>query len=409
MKQSRNGAPSHWTPALVSVLIVASLILSTSMGIRQSLGLFLDPMVKGAGISVATFGLAMAVQNLAWGIGQPAMGALSDRFGGRMVVITAAACFALGLWLMSLGSVLGLFVGGGILIGLAIAGTSHGVLVGILSRIAAPQVRTLAVSILAATGSLGTFLIAPGSQGLLNRIDWQSTLWVLAGLAATMALLALFFRSSRGEAGAANADRPNAIAAVREAVHHPGYVVMTIAFFACGFQLIFVATHLPKFVAICGLSPSVSANAIALIGVFNAIGTLLAGYLGERYGNRLILALIYLLRTMAIACYALLPVSVESTLVFGAAMGFLWLSVIPPVSSLLNKMFGPTNFGALFGVMFLSHQVGAFLGAYLGGLSFELSGSYAIAWTSLVVVGAIAFAIQLTMDDRARPQLSAAA
>jgi len=218
-----------------------------------------------------------------------------------------------------------------------------------------------------------------------------------------MIVMALLFKNSHEHVDGQQGTKPDAVRAVREALRHPGYVAMTIAFFACGFQLIFVATHLPNFIAICGLPPSVSAHAIALIGIFNAIGTLLAGYLGERFGHRLILALIYLLRTFAIAGYAFLPVSVESTLIFGAAIGLLWLGVIPPVSSLLNGMFGPTNFGALFGVMFMSHQIGAFLGAYLGGLSFDMTGGYTIAWSSMIVVGLLAFAIQLSMDDRARP------
>lgn len=379
------------------------------MGIRQSLGLFLDPIVRGSEISVTAFGFTLALQNLAWGFGQPAMGALADKYGGRLVVISSALFFTVGLWLMSQGSALGLFVGGGLLIGLAVAGTSHGVLVGILSRVADPSIRAIAVSILAAAGSLGTFLIAPTSQGLLGSIGWQPTLWVLSGLAATMAILALLFRRANTQVGDDRDSRPDAISAIREALQHPGYVAMTIAFFACGFQLIFVATHLPNFIAICGLPPSVSGHAIALIGIFNAIGTLLAGYLGERFGNRLILALIYLLRTIAIGGYAFLPVSIESTFAFGAAIGLLWLGVIPPVSSLLNGMFGSTNFGALFGVMFMSHQVGAFLGAYLGGLSFDITGDYTVAWSSMIVVGILAFAIQLSMDDRSRPTAPLAA
>lgn len=405
----RDKQPTSWTAAVLVVLITSSLILSMSMGIRQSLGLFLDPIVRGTGVSVTAFGLTLAVQNLAWGFGQPAMGAISDKYGGRVVVIVAAAFFSLGLWLMSLGTTLGLYLGGGVLVGFAVAGTSHGVLVGNLSRITAPKIRPVAVSILAAAGSLGTFLIAPATQGLLSTIDWQATLWILAGLSASMAILALLFSSSKQQPVVKNGQRPDAIAAVKEALHHPGYIAMTIAFFACGFQLIFVATHLPNFIAICGLPPAISAQAIALIGICNAIGTILAGYLGERFGNKLILALIYLFRTVAIALYAFLPVSIESTLAFGAAMGLLWLGVIPPVSSLLNQMFGPTNFGALFGVMFLSHQVGAFLGAYLGGVSFDVTGDYAIAWMSMVIVGVLAFIIQLSMKDRWRPAAPIAA
>lgn len=398
-----------WSPLLILVLVAAGTVLSTSMGIRQSLGLFLGPFTNGTGISVATFGLAMAVQNLAWGFGQPFMGAVADRFGGRMVVVAGAACFALGLWLMTLGTAFGLFLGGGLLIGLAVAATSHGVLVGIISRLASPQVRALAVSILAAVGSLGTFIIAPGTQWSLDAFSWQTTLLILTGIAAAMVLLAAPFRTNRDPASEVPTDKPDAVKAIRQALRHPGYVAMTLAFFACGFQLIFVATHLPNFIAICGLPASLSANAIALIGIFNAIGTLAAGQLGERYGHKLVLAAIYVLRTVAIASYAFLPVSIESTLMFGAAMGLLWLSVIPPVSALINSMFGATNFGALFGVMFFSHQIGAFLGAYLGGLSFDITGDYAIAWASLVVVGAIAATIQYSMDDRPRGSATAEA
>ncbi|MEM8878044.1 MAG: MFS transporter [Pseudomonadota bacterium] len=402
MRENSTKQDKAWSPLLVLVLVASGTILSTSMGIRQSLGLFLGPMAAGTGISIATFGLAMAVQNLAWGIGQPFMGALADRLGGRIVVITGAVCFAAGLWLMSLGTAFGLFVGGGLLIGLAVAATSHGVLVGILSRIAAPQVRALAVSILAAVGSLGTFVIAPGTQWSLDAVSWQTTLLILAGLAATMVVMASAFKANQTPDAQTPADKPDAVRAIKEALRHPGYVAMTVAFFACGFQLIFVATHLPNFIAICGLPASLSANAIALIGIFNAIGTLAAGKLGEMFGHKLVLAAIYVLRTIAIASYAFLPVSIESTLMFGASMGLLWLSVIPPVSALINSMFGATNFGALFGIMFFSHQIGAFLGAYLGGLSFDITGDYAVAWASLVAIGALAAIIQLSMDDRPR-------
>ena len=392
----------HWTSDLMMVLAVAATILSISMGLRQSLGLFMEPMVRAATVSVATFGFAMAVQNLIWGLGQPFMGALSDKYGGKAVIIGAAVLFAAGLALMSAGTMAGLYIGGGLLIGIAVAGASHGVLVGILSRIAAPQIRAVVISILAATGSLGTFVLAPMAQFLIERVNWQNALLIFAGLAATMGGFA-FLLSPRAQSDVVSrAHKANAVAAIRHALSHPGYVGMTIAFFACGFQLIFVATHLPKYIAICGLPPSVGAQAIALIGAFNAVGTLAAGYLGVRYGNRLVLVAIYLMRTLAIGSYISTAPTVESTLLFGAAMGFLWLSVIPPVSGLLNAMFGPTNFGALFGVMFVSHQVGAFLGAWLGGLTYDLSGGYGLAWLSLIAVGGLAAMIQYFMDDAPR-------
>lgn len=396
-----------WPPALILSLIAAGTILSISMGLRQSLGLFMEPMVRGAGVSVAGFGFAMALQNLAWGIGQPFMGALCDRYGGRLVVIAASVLFCAGLYLIGTGSALGLQLGGGLMIGLAVAGTSHGVLVGIISRLAAPAVRGTAIAILAATGSLGTFVLAPTAQALIERWSWQGALGGLAALAAGMAVLAFLFRSGGAEVAPGRApEKPDPRRAISEALADRSFVVSTIAFFACGFQLIFIATHLPKYLAICGLPPSVGAEALALIGICNALGTLVAGYLCQRWGNKTVLALIYLLRTVSIGVFFTLPVSVETTLVFAAAMGLLWLSVVPPVSGLINARFGTANFGVLFGVMFLSHQLGAFLGAWLGGLSFEWSGSYGLAWTSLILVGTLAAMLQFLAGDArpARPQ-----
>lgn len=391
-----------WTPALVISLIAAGTILSLSMGLRQSLGLFMEPMVRGSAVTVATFGFAMAVQNLAWGIGQPFIGAICDRYGGRLVVAGAAVLYCAGLAMMASGGELGLYIGGGLLIGLAVAATSHGVLVGIISRLASPAVRATAVSILAAVGSLGTFLVAPATQVMIEKWNWQTGLAGLAVLAASMTAMALLFRRGAPQA-VTEPPRANARRAIADALSSRSFVITTLAFFACGFQLIFIATHLPNFIAICGLPPVVGAKALGLIGICNAFGTLLAGHLCQRWGNGFVLAMIYLLRTIAIALFFALPVSVETTLIFAAAMGFLWLSVVPPVSGLINGQFGPANFGTLFGVMFLSHQVGAFLGAWLGGLSYQLSGTYSIGWLALVLVGTIAAALQLWAGVQ-RPQ-----
>ncbi len=404
----RNARVGLWTPALILSLVAAGTILSLSMGLRQSLGLYVEPMARGADVTVATFGFAMAIQNLAWGIGQPFMGALCDRYGGRLVVMMAAVLYGIGLFLAMTGSELGLFLGGGLLVGIAVAGTSHGVLVGIVSRLAAPAVRATAISILAAVGSLGTFVIAPAAQAMIDGWSWQISMGGLALLAASMATVALLFRGGKSAVpiSAAIAPQPvNARRAIADALANRTFVISTLAFFACGFQLIFIATHLPNYIGICGLPPSVGAQAIALIGISNAVSTLVAGYLSQRWGNRNVLALIYLLRTLSIAVFFALPVSVETTLVFAAAMGFLWLSVVPPVSGLINGLFGPANFGALFGVMFLSHQVGAFLGAWLGGLSYEWSGSYSAGWISLIVVGTLAALLQLIATSDREPRL----
>ncbi|THV19827.1 MFS transporter [Peteryoungia ipomoeae] len=385
---------ADWTPALLISLVAAGSILSLSMGLRQSLGLFMEPMVRGGAVTVATFGFAMAMQNLAWGIGQPFMGAICDRYGGRLVVAGAAVLYCAGLAMMVSGGALGLYIGGGLLIGLAVAATSHGVLVGIISRLASPAIRATAVSILAAVGSLGTFVVAPATQAIIGRWNWQTALAGLALLAASLTAMAFLFRRNAPRATGAPAS-PNARRAIGQALSNRSFVITTLAFFACGFQLIFIATHLPNFIAICGLPPSVGANALALIGICNAFGTLLAGYLCQRWGNGPVLAMIYLLRTLSIALFFALPVTVETTLIFAAAMGFLWLSVVPPISGIINSLFGPANFGTLFGVMFLSHQIGAFLGAWLGGLSYQISGTYSMGWLALVAVGAMAVVLQL--------------
>ena len=402
-------AAKSWPPILILTLIAAGIILSLSMGMRQSLGLFMEPMLRTTGISVAAFGFAMSLQNLAWGIGQPFMGALCDRYGGRLVIIAASVLYCAGLLLTGTGSLLGLYLGGGLLIGIAVAGTSHGVLVGIISRCASPAVRATAISVLAAIGSLGTFILAPATQFVIGVWSWHIALIGLAVIAASMAGVALLFGRENAEAEMdARRSQIDPRGMIVSALANRTFVVSTVAFFACGFQLIFIATHLPNYLNICGLPPTVGANAIALIGVFNAVGTLVAGYLCHRWGNKNVLALIYLLRTASIAAFLLLPVSTETALVFAAAMGFLWLSVVPPISGLINGLFGPANFGALFGVMFLSHQIGAFLGAWLGGLSYELSGSYFIGWLSLIVVGAIAAMLQLSVSDEPDPAPQAA-
>ncbi len=399
----------NWTIAVIVLMAAAAAVLSTSVGLRQSLGLFMEPMVRGTGISVSAFGLAMAIQNLAWGIGQPFMGGLADRYGGRGVIVVAAFLYAIGLVLMGAGGIAGLLIGGGLLIGLATAGTSFGVIVGEVSRGVSPEIRQTVVSIVAAAGSIGTFILAPVAQEMIEGIGWETGLCIFAGLALAIAMMAMPLKVNGGKAGAAVRSEANAGKAIREAMSHPGFLAMTVAFFACGFQLIFVATHLPNYISICGLPPSVGAQSLALIGICNAVGTLIIGKLGQRYGNKLMLAIVYMGRTTAIVAYVMLPVSVESTLIFAATMGFFWLSVVPLVSGLISGMFGLANFGVLFGVMFLSHQVGSFLGAWLGGLTFEMSGSYFIAWLSLIAIGALAAIVQLSMDDRPRPGLQPAA
>jgi len=393
----------------VAILVLAASIISLSMGLRQSLGLFLPPLNRELAISASTFGFAMALQNIVWGIGQPIVGIFGDRYGARPVLLISALIYAAGLLLMVWtggASTLGLDGGLGVLVGLGVAGTGYGVLIGSVSRAVPPEKRNKVVGLVSAAGSLATFVLAPLGQYLIGGFGWQTALVVFAGFAILMGLLAVCLgreaAATDPEANKGSAD----IAlgqALRNAVNHRGFMSMTVAFFACGFQLMFITTHLAQFLAICGVASSVSATAIGVIGLSNAAGSYLFGTLAGRYSPKRLLASIYLLRTAAIVSFVSAPVTPTTTILFAAAMGFLWLGVVPLVSALIRKLFGLRYFNTLFGVAFFSHQVGGFLGAWLGGVTFDLTGSYSLAWMGMVGVGLTAAAIQWMMDDRAIP------
>ncbi len=400
----RAGLSAH----VIVMVVIAATIISISMGIRQSLGLFLPPLNAELAMSASTFGFAIALQNIMWGIGQPVVGMLGDRYGARPVLVVSAGIYALGLALMaSTGSRLGLDAGLGVMAGLGLSGTAFGVLIGTVSRMVPPQSRNRMVGLVAAAGSVATLGLAPLSQFLIASSGWRAALLVFAGLAAAMAVLALFIapapdETERGAPAASPA--PSMAAALRNAASHRGYVGMTIAFFACGFQLAFITTHLAQFLAICGVSSGVSATAIGVIGLSNAAGSYVFGLLGSRFSPRKLLAGIYLMRTIAITVFVTSPVTPVSTIIFAAVMGFLWLGVVPLVSGLIGSLFGLRYFNTLFGVAFFSHQVGGFLGAWIGGVLFDLSGSYATAWLATVAVGLGAAALQWFADDRVRPR-----
>ena len=386
---------------MLVLLVLSGLIISICMGLRQSLGLFMRPMTLELGISSATFGFAIALQNIVWGLSQPFVGALADRYGSRPVLIGTASIYAAGLLLMVFAKAVpgGLEIAG-FLAGIGTAGTGFGVLIGTVSRATPPEKRSQTVGIVAAVGSLGTMVIAPIGQGLIDGFGWKVAMVAFAAIAASMALLSLPIREQPLAKGNSSLANQNLGEAVREAMAHRGYVCMTLAFFACGFQLVFLTTHLPAYLALCGVAPGVSASALALIGLFNSIGTYLFGLLGARYSQKHLLALIYLARTLFIAVFLLVPVSVASTLVFAAAMGLLWLGVVPLVTGIVGRVFGLTHFNTLYGIVFLSHQVGSFFGAWMGGVVFDRMGNYNFAWGALIVVGMAAFMLQWLMDER---------
>lgn len=389
---------------MLVLLLLSGLIISLCMGLRQSLGLFMRPMTLDLGISAATFGFTIALQNIVWGLSQPFVGALADRYGPRPVLIGTALMYAAGLLLMAFSKdVPGGLQVAGFLAGIGTAGTGFGVLIGTVSRATPPEKRTQTVGLVAAAGSLGTMVIAPIGQWLITGFGWQAALMTFAAIASSMALFSLPIR----ERAVSNSTAPEASKKLGEALHealgHRGYLFMTLAFFACGFQLVFITTHLPAYLQLCGVAPGVGASALALIGLFNSIGTYIFGLLGTRYSQKHLLALIYLLRTLFIVIFLLTPISPAFTLVFAAAMGFLWLGVVPLVSGIIGRVFGLTHFNTLYGIVFLSHQIGSFFGAWMGGVVFDRTGNYDIGWGALILIGVAAFALQWLMDDRLPP------
>jgi len=268
-----------------------------------------------------------------------------------------------------------------------------------VARAAPPERRSQTVGLVAAAGSLGTMVIAPLGGWLIDGYGWQAAMLAFAAIAASMALLSLPIRE-QPVVGESSGVKLNLGEAVREAMAHRGYLFMTLAFFACGFQLVFITTHLPAYLQLCGVPPGVAASALGLIGLFNAIGTYMFGLLGARYSQKHLLALIYLLRTLFIVVFLLVPISAASTLVFAAAMGFLWLGVAPLVTGIIGRVFGLTHFNTLYGIVFLSHQVGSFFGAWMGGVVFDRFGNYSFGWGALIVIGVTAFTLQWLMDER---------
>lgn len=383
---------------MLMLLVVSGAIISLSMGMRQSMGVFLGPVTAELGISAAAFSFSLALQNIVWGISQPFIGALADRYGARRVVFATALIYTAGLLVMTLSRGALALDAAGFLIGLGIAGTGFGVLIGVVARASPPEKRSQRIGTVAATGSLGTVVLAPLGQYLSAHYGWQAGLLAFAAVAGAMMLLSFFIREAPLPAPA---QAPQRLAsALGEAGRHRGFVQMTVAYFACGFQLIFITTHLPAYLELCGVAPSVGAQALGLIGLCNTVGTYIFGQLGARYSNKRLLAFIYGTRTVLICVFLALPVTAASTLAFAAAMGFLWLGVAPLISGVIGRIFGLAHFNTLYGVAFFSHQLGSFAGAWLGGLAYTLTGNYALAWSALVAIGTLAFVLQWTADDR---------
>jgi len=412
VSSSRPSADSG-SPSLFVIVVLASVIMAVSMGLRQCFGLFQASVTSELAISAASFGFAVALHNLVWGVSQPILGALGDRFGPRPVLIACGLIYAAGLGIMASSRTpfVGLDLGLGVLTGIGVAGTGFGVLLGAVSHAAPPARRSQLLGVVSGIGSVGVLGLAPLGQTLIQTQDWRVAAFSFAVICLGVVVLSLFVGGGRAAAAPAEQPSPSAavsvMAAAREALSHRGFVCMTIAFFACGFQLQFITAHLPRFLGLCGLPPSVGATALGLIGLCNAVGSYAFGLLGARYSRKHLLAGIYAIRTVATAVYLSLPITEATTLVFAIVMGFTWLGVVPLVSGLIGRLFGLSNFNMLFGLVFLCHQVGGFIGPFMGGVILDWTGGYTIAWYAMIVVGAVATVLQWPMDDLPRPRSAA--
>ncbi len=385
-----------------AILGGAAVMLSLAMGMRQSWGLFQPHMMRDIGLTAADFSLAIAIQNIVWGITQPFVGILADRHGVKPVAIFGVAIYAAGILLSIFAhSPLVFTLGAGICVGIALSCTASNIAMNVTARTASPAGRMVAMGTVSAIGSLGLTIASPLAQTLITTSGWQTAMVGFLGLVVVM-LPAAFLagRIDKIEVETASGVPQSVSQAVKEAVGHSGYVVLAVAFFVCGLQLVFITTHLPTYLAICGMDPSVGANALALIGLFNVIGSYLFGWLGGRYSKRVLLGGIYVLRSLFITAYFVLPPTPASTLVFAAAMGTLWLGVVPLVSGLVVHLFGLRYMATLSGIAFFSHQVGSFFGAYGGGLLYGALGNYDLAWQAAVGIGVLAGVFQMTMNIR---------
>ncbi len=382
------------------VLFCALVVLGLNMGVRQTAGLFLEPMTHDLGISRGNFALAIAVQNLFWGVLTPFFGVLADRYGTGRWLALGGILYALGLLLMGLGgSEASLHLGAGVFIGAAVSACGFPLVLSAVARAFPGPGRSLALGVAATGGSVGQFLLLPFTQVIIGSVGWVTALVILAAIAALIVPLAAAL-TGRPEAVSAEGADGGIRAAIHEAGRHRGYQLLNAGFFVCGFHVSFIATHLPSYINTFEFDPIVGATALSLIGFFNIIGGLLAGYLGGRYRKKYLLSGIYLARAAVIILFMIAPKSELSVWIFSAGLGVLWLGTVPLTSGLVGDVFGARYMATLFGFVMFSHQIGAFFGAWLGGLSYDLTGSYTAVWLMAVALGLLAAVLHWPISDR---------
>lgn len=405
---SSTAARRHQMPWLI--ISAGCLIALLTFGPRSAMGFFQLPMLQDTGWDRTTFGLAMALQNLAWGFGQPFFGALADRFGTWRVLLLSGLLYASGLFLMSLGTVpMTLHIGGGVLVGLGVAAGSFGVILSAFARNVTPGQRPMAFGIATAAGSAGMFLFAPLSQGLISAYGWSDSLVILGVLMLVIPLIAIPLRGNASSGTQSQTEYKQTIGeALTEALGHKSYLLLVAGFFVCGYQVAFITAHFPAYIGDIGIDARYAVIALALIGFFNIIGSLASGVISQHYSKPYFLALIYVARSIAVTAFLLLPQTPLSVIVFAIVMGLLWLSTVPPTNALVAIMFGTRHLGLLGGVVFLSHQVGSFLGVWMGGYLYDRFGTYDPVWWFGVALGIFAAIVHWPIREQAvaRPAMA---
>jgi len=394
----------------IILVVCGCLIAMMTFGPRSTMGFFQDPMLSMRGWDRTTFGLAMAIQNIIWGIGQPFFGAMSDRYGSYPVLVFSGLSYAAGLYLMSIAeSATMLHVSGGILIGLGIAAGSFSIIMAAFARNVPAEKRTIVFGIGTAAGSAGMAFFAPLSVAMISNLGWQDTMvWMSLAMLAIPLLALPFIKGSKGGKASVKEMEQTFGEALKEALGHQSYLLLIAGFFVCGFQVAFITVHFPPYLNEIGIEAKYAGIALMLIGLFNIIGSIASGFIGQRYSKPIFLSLIYIGRSIAVTAFLLLPQTPTSVVIFAAVMGLLWLSTVAPTNSLVAGMFGTRYLGMLGGVVFFSHQVGSFLGVWLGGYLFDLYGTYNPVWWLGVALGIFAAIVHWPIKENAVVRAQAA-
>jgi len=389
--------------ASIFILSIGALSMILTFGVRQTFGLFLPPLHAELGWSIASLSFAWAIQNLLWGALQPVAGAIADTRGPTGVAFFGGVVYVAGVWLMSEAhSELAYGIGSGVLVGIGLACSGMSVVLGAIMRASPPEKRGLYGGIVTAGGSVGQLIFMPATQAMIETLHWQPTLQILTVVSVAIALCAFALPREHKHAAATDTAGATTIGeALRVALEDRSYLLLVSGFFVCGFHLAFIGFHLPQFAALCGLSPTAASDSLALVGGFNAVGCIVIGVMMRRMQSKYLLSAIYFLRAVAITAFFLLPVTELSIRVFGAAMGLLWLSTVPPTSGLVARLFGTRYLTMLFGIAFFSHQVGAFIGAYWAGWLFDTKGNYDAVWWVSIALGVLSAIVHLPIRERA--------